>query len=92
MDETTQQNAALVEEATSASQSMKEQARALMQQVGTFKMTGSRQQGSAQSSAAPAVHKPSLTSAAHRTLPEPVGVAAGNGKDRRQQDSEFEEF
>jgi hypothetical protein len=26
------------------------------------------------------------------TAPEPVGVAAGNGKDRRQNDGEFEEF
>ncbi|MEK7236169.1 MAG: methyl-accepting chemotaxis protein, partial [Nitrospirota bacterium] len=41
MDETTHQNAALVEEATSASQSMKEQAKELMRQVSSFKMTGS---------------------------------------------------
>jgi methyl-accepting chemotaxis protein len=36
MDETTQQNAALVEETTSASQSMKAQAQALLQQVAQF--------------------------------------------------------
>jgi hypothetical protein len=30
--------------------------------------------------------------APHMTAPEPVGVAAGNGNDRRQKDSEFEEF
>jgi len=107
MDETTQQNAALVEEATSASQSMKEQAQALMHQVGSFKMTESRQESHARSSAAPAAHKPSLISAGpvkkpmlkkaaapseaevHQGL---AGVAAGNGKDRRQKDSEFEEF
>ena len=105
MDQTTQQNAALVEKATSASQSMKEQAQALMQQVGSFKMTGSGQQGSAQFSTAPVGHMPSAISsgpvqkplvkrpaAAHTTRPEPVGVASGNDKDRRQQDSEFEEF
>lgn len=105
MDESTQQNAALVEEATSASQSMKEQALALMQQVGTFKMTGSGQESHARSSAAPAAYTPSLTSAGpvkkplfkkpaapHTTAPEPAGVASGNGKDRRQKDSEFEEF
>jgi methyl-accepting chemotaxis protein len=40
MDETTQQNAALVEETTSASQSMKEQARELMRQVDVFKIDG----------------------------------------------------
>ena len=105
MDETTQQNAALVEEATSASQSMKEQARELMSQVATFKMTGNGQESHTRSSAAPALHKPSLTPSGpvkkplfkkpavpHTTAAEPVGVAAGNGKDRRQQDSEFEEF
>ncbi len=45
MDETTQQNAALVEETTSAAQSMKEQARALMQQVEVFKLNGTETQG-----------------------------------------------
>ena len=40
MDETTQQNAALVEETTSASQSMKEQAQELMRQVEVFKVNG----------------------------------------------------
>ncbi len=43
MDETTQQNAALVEEAASASQSMKTQAEELLRQVGMFKMNGSQQ-------------------------------------------------
>ncbi|MBX3237162.1 MAG: PAS domain-containing protein [Nitrospiraceae bacterium] len=38
MDETTQQNAALVEETTSASQSMKDQAKELMRQVEIFKV------------------------------------------------------
>ena len=105
MDETTQQNAALVEEATSASQSMKEQARALMQQVGAFKMTGSRPVSQGRSSVALAAHKSSLPSAGatkkplfkrpvapHTTAPEPVGVASGNGKDRRAKEEEFEEF
>lgn len=40
MDETMQQNAALVEEITSAAQSMKEQARELMRQVEVFKLNG----------------------------------------------------
>ncbi|MEK7351723.1 MAG: methyl-accepting chemotaxis protein [Nitrospirota bacterium] len=107
MDEMTQQNAALVEEATSASQSMNEQAQALMRQVGSFKMTGSRQESHARSSAAPAAHKPSALSAGPVKKPlfkkpaapskaeadqKLAGVAAGNGKDRRQKDSEFEEF
>ena len=105
MDETTQQNAALVEEATSASQSMKEQAMELMRQVGSFKVTGSGQESHARSSAALTAHRPSLASAGpvkkplfkkpaapYVTAPEPVGVATGNGKDRRQTDNEFEEF
>ena len=105
MDETTQQNAALVEEATSASQSMKEQAMELMRQVGSFKMVGSGHESLARSSAASTAHKPSLSlsgpvkkplfkkpAAPYMTAPEPVGVAAGNGKDRHQNDGEFEEF
>ena len=98
MDETTQQNAALVEEATSASQSMKEQAKSLMSQVGSFKMTQSgairtvTAQKSAPSSAGPRplIRKP-LGSHKSGAQSEPVAVASSNGKDRRQKD-EFEEF
>jgi len=39
MDEMTQQNAALVEEATAAAESMKEQATRLTQLVGVFKVS-----------------------------------------------------
>jgi methyl-accepting chemotaxis protein len=93
MDETTQQNAALVEETTSASQSMKEQAQELMRQVGSFKMTGSgREKPDASESGTKRASRTTLhasrdTRPAHQ---EPVG--ASNGKDRRQKDSEFEEF
>jgi methyl-accepting chemotaxis protein len=105
MDETTQQNAALVEEATSASQSMKEQAQALMRQVGSFKITGSGLESHVRSNTTSTAHNPSLSfsgpvkkplfkkpAAPYMTTPEPVGVATGNGKDRRQNDGEFEEF
>jgi methyl-accepting chemotaxis protein len=107
MDETTQQNAALVEEATSASQSMKEQATELMRQVASFQMTSGGQESHARSSAAPTAHRPSFTLAGSAKKPmfkkpaapskaeahqELAGVAVGNGKDRRQKDSEFEEF
>jgi methyl-accepting chemotaxis protein len=105
MDETTQQNAALVEETTSASQSMKEQARELMRQIGSFKMTGSTQEHQAGLHANPAAHEPSGHSIGSvkkppfkkqaeifTTTPEPVGLAAGNSKDRSKKDSEFEEF
>lgn len=40
MDEATQQNAALVEEASAAAESMKEQSRVLTQAVSMFKFTG----------------------------------------------------
>lgn len=98
MDETTQQNAALVEEATSASQSMKEQAQGLMSEVAAFKITQTGQEQSRQPNAhsagpvkKPLFKKPALSHKAAVHL-EPVGVASGNGKDRRQQDNEFEEF
>ncbi len=42
MDEVTQQNAALVEEAAAASESLKDQARGLMQAVGMFKLDDGR--------------------------------------------------
>jgi methyl-accepting chemotaxis protein len=107
MDETTQQNAALVEEATSASQSMKEQARELMGQVAAFKLTQTGQEQRQQSSVVqparkpvapwagplkkPLFNKPALT-AKRVEVKEAVPVGASNGKDRRQQNSEFEEF
>ncbi len=48
MDEATQQNAALVEETTSAAQSMRQQARELMQQVQQFKTNQADRPESAQ--------------------------------------------
>jgi methyl-accepting chemotaxis protein len=47
MDQTTQQNAALVEETTAASQSMREQSKALMKQVKSFKINISEGQKAA---------------------------------------------
>jgi methyl-accepting chemotaxis protein len=47
MDQTTQQNAALVEETTAASQSMRAQAQALMKQVKSFKVNVSEAQKAA---------------------------------------------
>jgi methyl-accepting chemotaxis protein len=105
MDETTQQNAALVEEATSASQSMREQAQGLMRQVASFKITGSGQNSPAPASVVQTGHRPHASTtrpvkkplfkkpgASHTPAQKPVGVAAGNGKDRGWKDSEFEEF
>ena len=104
MDETTQQNAALVEETTSASQSMKEQARELTKQIASFKISGSKQEDHTGLNADPSAHKSSGYSSEQvkkppfkkqaellTDAPEPVGFSTGNGKNRSQKDSEFEE-
>ena len=108
MDETTQQNAALVEETTSASQSMKDQARELMRQVDVFKVNGTSESSHVKREASGsgtkyasrttfhAAPKPLAKKPVGGAKPiadtEPSGVAAGNGKDRRQKEAEFEEF
>ncbi len=108
MDETTQQNAALVEETTSASQSMKDQAKELMSQVEVFKTPAGegqtaprREQASAArpaskpaaagNGAKPVLKKPAFAGKTAEAK-SPVGVAAGNGHDRRRKDDDFEEF
>jgi hypothetical protein len=53
MDEVTQQNAALVEEAAAAATSLEEQSRALLETVGAFKVDGS----AAPAHPAPAHHR-----------------------------------
>jgi methyl-accepting chemotaxis protein len=55
MDEVTQQNAALVEEAAAAAESLEEQARGLVQAVGSFKLPATRRIAPAASSAKGAV-------------------------------------
>ncbi|MEP6933390.1 MAG: methyl-accepting chemotaxis protein [Nitrospirota bacterium] len=108
MDETTQQNAALVEEATSASQSMKEQARELIRQVEIFKVSGTSEASHVKREASDTRMKYSSRTSLHSTaksigrkLPagmkrteekEPVGIASENGKERRSKGDEFEEF
>jgi methyl-accepting chemotaxis protein len=96
MDQGTQQNAALVEEATSSSQSMKQQAAALLEQVAFFKVS---EEGIEQSQPASSGFKRGQRPAtnAQRTAnpaaPQPVGVGGSNGHARRQKDDAFfEEF
>jgi len=81
MDETTQQNAALVEEAAAAAESLREQADKLAQVVSVFKLNGMQAAGAASistlpakptSPAAPVVKKP--VAAAVRTPVEPLQV------------------
>ncbi len=97
MDETTQQNAALVEETTSASQSMKEQAKELMRQMEVFKVGsgthGAKPPMGRTGHGAPTPSKPQPKKAAPKAeMKEPAGIAAGNGHDRRAKGDEFEEF
>jgi len=116
MDETTQQNAALVEETTSASQSLKTQARDLRRRVMEFKV----RQTEAEKAERPAVDSLWTAETIHEAYTEagepkartkaprpaasstgrkpdkptasPVGVAAGNGQNRRAKADSFEEF
>jgi methyl-accepting chemotaxis protein len=108
MDETTQQNAALVEEATSASQSIKEQAQALMHQVGSFKVHQPEGRHTAPvvtrairpvatkravyANGPKQATKKSAASAKPSEANEAAGVGASNGEDRRYKEAEFEEF
>jgi len=103
MDQGTQQNAALVEEATSASQSMKQQAGALLEQVAFFKITEAssglaprgpiRQTGEIKPIPTPKAKAPSHDKVSVKAAPQPVGVGSGNGKSASKGDDDFfEEF
>ena len=105
MDQTTQQNAALVEEATSASQSMKQQAAGLVEQVAFFKaparvgipgnkFTRSISSQALRSKGTGTTKKAVIAKSANvPATGHPVGVAGSNGKDRRKRDDNFfEEF
>jgi methyl-accepting chemotaxis protein len=81
MDEVTQQNAALVEEASAASQSMQEQAARLAELVGMFKLAGTT--AGATVPAAPAAPAAPLRAPARpaarktvQSLPAPARAAA----------------
>jgi methyl-accepting chemotaxis protein len=106
MDESTQQNAALVEETTSASQSMKDQARELMRQVDVFKTSRTSDVSHMKREAPDSGTKYTARTTFH-AIPKPMAkkslggakpaegkepVAAGNGKDHRSKETEFEEF
>ena len=82
MDEMTQQNAALVEEATAAAESMREQATRLTQVVAIFKLNGAGQMGNfvpVQNLAPPSVKPPVEPQAAPQTklaiVPKPAPAA-----------------
>ena len=93
MDEVTQQNAALVEEAAAASQSMQEQAGELAHVVGFFK-TGhavAAPKLAAVRSRAPAKAAPAPTRAPLQR-PQRKAVANGASAPAQSKDSEWEEF
>ncbi|WP_335338968.1 MULTISPECIES: methyl-accepting chemotaxis protein [Stenotrophomonas] len=88
MDETTQQNAALVEEATAAARSMEDQANQLTEAVAVFRTAN------VQDVAAPPRHsKPAAAAPAPvRRLRSAVPVQRGNTAVRIDNDSDWQEF
>ncbi|GJL57186.1 MAG: hypothetical protein NPIRA03_00430 [Nitrospirales bacterium] len=108
MDQGTQQNAALVEEATSASQSMKQQAAELLNQVAFFKLEETKHRQFSSMHGGPgntfAITHGKKSFAMGRTVhsekavspaakSQPVGLGSTNGHDRRQREEDFfEEF
>ncbi len=75
MDEMTQQNAALVEEASAASETMTEQARTMQDLVGFFQMAGAGGGGASR----PAQAAPVMSMAPAATAPALAAVASGGG-------------
>ena len=72
MDQVTQQNAALVEEAAAAAESMREQTAALVQAVGVFKLD---QPGGANEAEEAATDRAPASASAHLRLGRPVATA-----------------
>ncbi|AKZ61546.1 chemotaxis protein [Herbaspirillum hiltneri N3] len=79
MDETTQQNAALVEQAAAAAQSLQDQAQRLTQSVSVFKLDGNHQLAPTPAAAA-AVRTVDIT-------PRPAAVTAGGKSSKPRQSS-----
>jgi len=80
MDEVTQQNAALVEEAAAAAGSLEEQARALLETVRTFKVDASAAASRPAKAAAvqrEPLHKPPVSRPVHKAA---LGKEQGGGK------------
>jgi methyl-accepting chemotaxis protein len=93
MDEVTQQNAALVEEASASAEAMQEQAATLLQAVSMFKLATTAKQGTRRVAAKPAA-------VAHRAQPLPDAEKRLSGhagvrkliKTKQEKDGEWEEF
>ncbi|MBI3479052.1 MAG: Tar ligand binding domain-containing protein [Nitrosomonadales bacterium] len=90
MDEVTQQNAALVEEAAAAAESLQEQAQNLTVSVATFKMDGG---GSRAVAMKPAKTAPVAKAPARKApVAQPVGKPAGKASAKPTDDGEWQEF
>ena len=98
MDEVTQQNAALVEEAAAAAESLEEQAQNLSVSVATFKVgsgsgTAVARREQAPVARAPAPHAaPAHKGAAVARAPAKAPAAKPKGKPQSDDDGEWEEF
>ena len=100
MDEVTQQNAALVEEAAAAAESLEEQAQNLSVSVGTFKMDSSStgtavaRRETAPVARAPAHHAAPARkgTAVARAAPAKAPAAKPKAKPQADEDGEWEEF
>jgi methyl-accepting chemotaxis protein len=89
MDEVTQQNAALVEEAAAAAESLVEQAESLIDVVSAFKLSGGNSSSTSKSNSREPVRlASSTTSNKPATKPAPARLMAKTGTD----DNEWEEF
>jgi hypothetical protein len=103
MDEMTQQNAALVEQASAAAESMRDQAQALLQEVNQFKVGAAEYKSAPQtprlaavSASAPAARKPvakavAKPAAADRVVPKAAPRQALPPAAAKDEDS-WEEF
>ena len=87
MDEVTQQNAALVEEAAAAAESLVDQAVSLMDVVGSFKLRGVSVQQDRRAHSSPMRAKP-IASSKPVSKPAPAKVSMKTGTD----DGDWEEF
>jgi len=88
MDEVTQQNAALVEEAAASAEAMQEQALALTAAVNTFKLASSTRQGARTVAAKPITPVP----AAARAVPDIPRKKRKLIKAKEEADGEWKEF
>lgn len=96
MDEVTQQNAALVEEASAAAESLEEQAQNLAESVSVFKLGRStllapRAHAKSSTASAPSPKQVASVTAAVKKLSKPVALATPR-QAQREQEEHWEEF